>query len=56
MQTSWFVEMLDYVGNRREVLDSKSVLVDLPIGRNELSIPIGSPPQQGEPIGDRKQF
>jgi hypothetical protein len=48
--------MLDYVGNKREMLTSKSVLIVLPIGQNEPPVPIGSPTQRNKPIGDKNRI
>jgi hypothetical protein len=40
-QSNCLAEISDYIKKRREVEDSKSVPIGLPIGRNELQVPIG---------------
>jgi hypothetical protein len=45
-------EISDYIGNRREMEDRKSVPVDPPVEQNELPLLTGSQTQQSEPIGD----
>jgi hypothetical protein len=35
MQSNQLAEISDYVGNRREMKDSKTVPVGLPVGQNE---------------------
>jgi hypothetical protein len=45
-------ETSEYVVNRREMEDSKSVPVGSPVGQDEPPVPIGSETQPSEPIGD----
>jgi hypothetical protein len=42
-QSNRFAEISDYIGNRREMKDSKSVPVGSPSGQNEPPVSIGSP-------------
>jgi hypothetical protein len=34
-QSNWLAEIMDYIGNKREMEDIKSVPVGLPLGQNE---------------------
>jgi hypothetical protein len=52
-QSICLAEISDYVGNKREMEDSESVPIDLPLGQIEPSVPIGCHTQPGEPAGDK---
>jgi hypothetical protein len=41
-QSNRFAEISDYIGNRKEILVRKSVLVDSPTGQNEQPVPIAT--------------
>jgi hypothetical protein len=55
-QSNQLTEISDYIGNRKEMEDSKSVLVGSPIGQNEPPVPSGSQTQPREPIGDKNRI
>jgi hypothetical protein len=55
-QSNQLAEISDYIGNRREIEDSKSVPIGLSVGQNELLVPIGSHTQLSEPIGDKNRI
>jgi hypothetical protein len=38
-QSSWLADILDYVGNRRELDESKAVPIHSPAGQNEPFVP-----------------
>jgi hypothetical protein len=49
-------EISDYIGNRREMDDSKPVPIGSPVGQNEPPVPISSHTQPSEPIGDKNRI
>jgi hypothetical protein len=55
-QNNQFAEISEYVENRREIEDSKSVPVGSLVGQNETLEPIGSHTQPSEPIGDKNRI
>jgi hypothetical protein len=55
-QRNLLAETSDYVENRREMVDSKSVSVGSPVGHNESPVPIGSHTQPSEPIADENRI
>jgi hypothetical protein len=55
-QSNWLAEILDRVGNKRELEDSKSVPVGLPVGQNEPPVPIGCHTQPGEQTGGKNRM
>jgi hypothetical protein len=55
-QINQLAEILDYIGNRREMEDRKSVPVGFPVGQNELPVPTGCQAQPSKPIGDKNRI
>jgi hypothetical protein len=55
-QNSRLAEISDYVGNRKEMKDSKPIPIVLPVGQNEPPIPIGCPTQPSRPIGGKNRI
>jgi hypothetical protein len=55
-QSNRLVEISDYIGNRREMEDSKSVPVGLPVGQNEPPLSIGCHTQSSEPIREKNRI
>jgi hypothetical protein len=55
-QNNRLADISDYIGNRREMEDSKSVPVGSPIGQIEPPVRIGSHAQPSEPVGEKKRI
>jgi hypothetical protein len=54
-QSNQLAKISDYIGNKREVEDRKSLPVGSPVGQNEPPVPIGSQTQRSEPTGDKNR-
>jgi hypothetical protein len=52
-QSNRLAKISNYIGHRREVVNSKSVPVGSLVGQNEPPVRIGSDTQPSEPIGDK---
>jgi hypothetical protein len=50
---NWLAEISDYIGNEKEMEDSKTIPAGSPLGQNEPSVPICCHTQPGEPTGDK---
>jgi hypothetical protein len=55
-QNNQLAKISDYVGNRKEMEDRKSIPVGSPAGQNEMPVRIGCQKQQSEPIGDENRI
>jgi hypothetical protein len=55
-QSNWLPEISDYIGNKREMEDSKSGPVGSPLGQTEPLVTIGCHTQPGEPAGDKNRI
>jgi hypothetical protein len=57
-QSSGLAEISEYkyMGNAREIKDSKSVPVGSPVGRKEPSVPTGCHTHPSEPTGDKNRI
>jgi hypothetical protein len=55
-QGNRLVDVSDFIGNRLEMEDSKTVPVGSPVERTKPSVPIGCHTQPSEPIGDKNRI